>query len=308
VTEIKRTMKERLPARWQSYARRGGRLRWITKARNLRQEGDGAWRGKPLRQARYVLFDPEVDSYTYALANTDELAERLAEVLERPVEEIDAHLEEGLGDPELGAGLARDVGWRALFVKRRPPLPSHHLSAWVIIRLRKPTLVVETGILHGLGSRTILRALELNRAEGAAGELISFDIAAGAGDLLVTPRLRAAWTPVYEPTPRALAPHLRGRQVDLFIHDSVQDHDHLRAEVEAVLPFAAPAAILMTVAGWSGVFAELSAGLEAQSWTFHERPADHFYRGRTIGWLRLAPRPDAKTAGRARDAAPGPVA
>jgi hypothetical protein len=211
-------------------------------------------------------------------------------VLERPAEELDRHLQEALGDPELGPALARDIGWRALFVKRRPPLPSHHLSAWIVVRACKPAFVVETGILEGLGSRAILRALQLNGEEGSPGTLMSFDVLPGAG-VLVPDRLRGGWQPVYEPTPQALRGNLDGRRVDLFLHDSVPDPDHLRAELEAILPHAGPGAVLMPVAGWTGVLEEIAAPLGARCETFRERPADHFYSGRKVSWMRLPPGP-----------------
>jgi hypothetical protein len=293
-------LKRLLPNRIRLYLRRLGRLRWITKARTLRSEGAGAWEGRPLRQARYVLLDPEVDTYTYPVANVEELSADLAEVLDRPTEEVDSHLHEALEDPELGAGLAGDIGWRVLYLKRRPALPSHHLSAWAIIRTCKPRFVVETGILEGLGSRTMLRALELNAEEGAAGRLMSFDVLPGAG-VLVPERLRERWQPVYEHAPEALVTHLEGHEVDLFLHDSTQEADHLRAELDAVTPHLAPCAVLMTLIGWSGVLEDLAARVGARCRTFRERPADHFYAGRRVSWMRLRPPP-------APDAAPGPTA
>jgi hypothetical protein len=259
----------------------------VTKARILRASGPGAWAGRPLRQARYVLFDPEVDSFTYALANADELAEVLAELLGCDPAEVRARIDEGLSELELGDNLARDIGWRGFAQKRRPQLPSHHLAAWAIARIRKPSLVVETGILNGLGSRTILCALERNAEEGAPGRLVSFDVVKGAGEMLVPERLRGAWTPVYEPTPQALAPNLGEQPVDFFLHDSVQSHEHLQAEVEAMLPLMAPGGILTTTVGWSSYLEERAAELGGTHGGFRERPADHFYTGRTLAWLRL---------------------
>jgi hypothetical protein len=297
---VKRIVKRLAPERLRLYVRRAGRLRWVTKARILRSYGLGAWSGKPLRCLRYVLLDPEVDTFTYRLANSGELIRQLAAVLDLPAETLAPYLEEAMSDPELGSALTRDIGWRALFVKRCPPLPSHHLSAWIIIRACKPSLVVETGILEGLGSRAILRALQLNDEEGSPGRLMSFDVLPGAG-VLVPDRLRSRWEPIYEPTPQALSAHLQGRRVDLFLHDSVPDPEHLRSELEAVMPYANAGAVLMTVAGWTGVLEKLAEPLDARCETFAERPADHFYSGRKVSWMRLPAAP-------ARGAAPAPAA
>jgi len=288
---MKQALKRLIPERARLYLRRANRFRWITKARVLRASGAGAWEGRPLRKARYVLWDPEVDTFTYAIANLEELAAQLALLLDRPASELEAHLAAALDDPELGPRLSEDIGWRALFTKRRPPLPSHHLSAWAIIRTRKPGLVVETGILEGLGDRIMLRALQRNAEEGSPGRLVAFDIMPGSGRALVPERLRAGWEPIYEPTPQAFRSHLAGLEVGLFLHDSVQEADHLRSEVEEILPRMEANGVLMTVAGWTGVLEEESARLGGRCQTFHEHPVDHFYSGRTLSWMRLPDRP-----------------
>lgn len=284
---MKSKLKRLVPERARLYLRRAGRLRWLTKARVLRAEGPGEWRGRPWRQLAYVLLDPEVDTFTYSPANTGELLERLARVLGRPPEELAGYLAEAESDRELGAAVAADIGWRVAFLKRRQRLPAHHLSAWIVIRATKPQLVVETGILEGLGSRTMLQALRRNGAEGQPGRLASFDVLPGAGEPLVPERLRGGWEPTYEPTPDSLRNHLEGREVGLYVHDSVPTGEHLRAELEQVLPRAAPGAVLMTATGWAGVLEELGAGLGVAVETLRERPRDHFYGGNVVSWLRL---------------------
>src|SRR5438105_2401515 len=46
------------------------------------------------------------------------------------------------------------------------------LLMYVLTRFKRPELVVETGVMHGLGSSFILRALERN----ASGRLVSIDL------------------------------------------------------------------------------------------------------------------------------------
>jgi len=305
-SDLKQTLKRAAPERTRLYIRRVNRLRWVTKAKVLRDHGAGPWEERPLRRARYVLSDPEIDTFTYPVANLAEMSELLSEVLvEHSTDELQGYLDEALAEPELGPLLSRDVGTGAIYMKRRPPLPAHHLAAWALIRARKPKLVVETGILEGLGSRTMLCALRRNSEEGHRGRLTSFDILPGAGRKLVPERLRGFWEPIYEPTPEALTGNLEGLEVDFFLHDSVQEYDHLAAEVGAVLPFMAPGGILMTVAGWTGLLDELAERLKGHSRTFQERPLDHFYSGRNLSWMRLPLDFDGAAS---RDALPGPRA
>jgi Methyltransferase domain len=268
--------------------RRLGRLRWVTKGRNLRRAGLGPWQGRPVRVASFVLLDPEVDTYSYWIENGDELAERLAQVLGRSKSELLALLQEARDDIELGERLTRDIGWRVLFFKRRPPLAGHHLAAYAVVRALAPDVAVETGILDGLGSRTILRALQRNAEAGRQGRLWSFDVMPGAG-ALVPARLATRWTPVYESSERALPRLLTQRPLDFFIHDSLPEPEHQRLELEAALDNARPGALVMTVHGWTGVLRELARARGLSYEDFHERPRDHFYHGRHLAWTRVPP-------------------
>lgn len=265
--------------------RRLGRMRWITKARNLKSAGAGAWGGRPARIVGYVLFDPEVDTYSYDIDNKDELAERLGLLTERPADEIRRYIGEAETEPELNDRLTRDIGWRLLFFKRRPPLAGHHLAAYAIVRAVKPAVAVETGILDGLGSRAMLAALERNAGEGPDGHLWSFDVMPGAGTL-VPGRLRGRWTPVYQSTEQGLPEFVAERQLDFFLHDSLPDPGYQRFELETALAHAQPGAVLMTTHGWSGVLEELSRSAGLSYADFHERPHDHFYKGRHLAWAR----------------------
>ena len=199
----------------------------------------------PLRALAYVAWDPEVDTFTYDLANVKDLELALARVLDLAVSDVRRAMSELDAEPELNERLAADVRWRPRF-KRRPSLPAHHRSAWVITRLLRPQCVVETGILDGLGSRVILAALQRNAYEGDDGELISFDVMPGVG-ALVPNRLRARWRPVYEPTETALRARLRGRRVGLLAHDSDPSARHQQLEFGAALDHGADSLALMTV-------------------------------------------------------------
>jgi hypothetical protein len=277
---VKERLKALLGERGRGYARRLGRLRYPTKARKARAAG---WtpRTHPGGWLREVVLSPEVDTYSYEVANREELAAVLADVLDRPPADTRAALEEVRADPELGERLARDVGHRVLWLKRRPPLAAHHLSMWVAVRLLRPRLVVETGVLDGLGSRTILRALERNAAEGHDGRLVSFDVLPTAG-ALVPPRLAGRWERIIEPCPEGLA-RLGDATVDVFLHDSLPTPEQARAELGWALDHGCGLAI--NPHGWTGVAEELAAARGGRAVRFAERPDGHFYEGRQIAYL-----------------------
>ena len=257
-------MKRLLPERLRLYLRRFGRLRWVTKARKLRAEGGDQWSW--LRRTRYVLADPEVDTYTYEVANQDELAEVLGRVVDRPAGDVSRLMGQAQADHALGRGLARQIGWRALYMKPRPSLPAHHLAAWVLIRTQRPEVAVEAGVLEGLGSRVMLRALELNARDGSDGVLVSLDTLPNAGHALVGAQLAARWEPVCAPAP---------------------DRAHILSELEALRPLLSPGAVLMTVHGWTGALEEFASMHGGTVERFKEQPRDHFYDGRDLGWLRM---------------------
>jgi hypothetical protein len=282
VGRLKDFVKRLVGERGRMLVRRFGRLRWVVKARRVRGADTDAWRGKPLRAARYVTWDPEIDTYSYALGNEDELAEGLARLLGVPVGDVRGFIREAHDDPSI----ARDVGWHVWHHKRRPPLVAHQLSAYVSVRALKPEVCVETGILDGLGSRTILRALARNAAEGAPGRLYSFDVMPGAG-WLVPPDLRERWTPIIADAAGELEAGAVREAPGFYLHDSLPDLDYQRRELEWAFGAGEPGAVVMTVHGWSDVLQDMAASAGGRVFTFSERPVDHFYGGETIAVARL---------------------
>ncbi len=282
-------MKERLKAladqRGRLYVRRLGRLRLITKSRKAWATGSRPHR-EPGVWLREVILSPEVDTYSYALENVDEVATTLARALDTAAPTVRDVLDEALSDPDLGDRIAADIGHRALWLKRRPPLAGHHLAAWAIVRLTRPALVVETGILDGLGSRTILRALQRNGDEGHEGRLVSFDVLPAAG-ALVPDRLASRWRRVIEATETGLEGQLGGERVDVFLHDSQQTAASQRFEFGWALEHGVRVAL--TTADWTGVIDELAVTHGIRSAHFEDQPRSHFYGGRHIGLLVREP-------------------
>jgi Methyltransferase domain len=149
------------------------------------------------------------------------------------------------------------------------------------VRALKPSVCVETGILDGLGSRTILRALARNAAEGSEGRLWSFDVMPGAG-WLVPDALRDRWTPVIGDAVEALEAGTVPEAPGFYLHDSLPDPDYQRRELEWAYATGTPGAVVMTTHGWSEVLQDIAAASGGRSVTFRERPVRHFYCGRTI--------------------------
>jgi methyltransferase family protein len=254
------------------------RFAWHGKLKRLRMYGTAPRSSVGLR---YMALDPELDNFTYDIANRSELAGTLAEVLQVDRETVAGYIAEGDADPRV----VRPTSGRPILRLRHKRVmhPGRRLGWYVTARVLKPELIVETGIHGGLGSRLLLLALMRNREEGAAGELISIDIDDGAG-VLVEKALRADWRPVFGSTYDVLKPAIAGRKVGMLIHDSDHTYECERFEFEAALDAAAdPIALISDNAHASTALPDLAAEREMPYGYFHETPRDHFYPGAGLG-------------------------
>ena len=229
--------------KWEFRIRQMRRLRWITKYRLMRSFNADVG---ALRRLAYVLFDPELESFSFDLADEDAIVAALAVALGCPERELAGYADETRSDPELNERLTRRVRWRLDF-KRHMPIGSR-LAWYVTARALKPEAIVETGIYMGLGSLVLLRALERNAQEGHPGELMSFDANPLSG-WLVRDELRGRWRRVIGLTSITLSAALTGRSVGMLLHDTAHTEETQRIEFEAALANAAPRLVLVDGSG-----------------------------------------------------------
>ena len=250
------------------------RLRWMRKARIARSYG-ASLRRDPLTVLGFVVLDPEVDTFTYDLANEHELVNVTARALGMTPKRVAALFDEARGDPLLGPGLHKRVRWRFDF-KRRVRFGRRY--AWyAIAREVKPAVIVETGIKDGLGSVLLLRALQRNAAEGSPGRLISFDLYPDKG-WLVPDALRERWRPIFASTGDALGPALDGLEVGMLVHDS--DPASAAFEYRTALSHAAPRlALVAGTAHHSDALRDLCAERGVPYAYFHDQPRRHVSPG-----------------------------
>jgi predicted O-methyltransferase YrrM len=259
-----KALKRIIGPEWRFRAHRFGRLRWWTKYRIMRTcNANVGWRTR----AAYVLFDPEIESHSFELENEAEVIAALAAALGHPVAELSGYAAETHVDPELNQLLRRHLRWR-LDTKRQPPL-GNRLAWYVMVRARKPRLVVETGIYLGLGSLALLRAIERNAQEGEPGELISFDILRSSGTIVREP-MRRHWRKIIGSTRDELLPALAGRNVDMLFQDTPHTEENQRFEFGAALAHAAPGLLLLDSSG--GHAPTLRALCAEQGGAFHAIP------------------------------------
>jgi hypothetical protein len=274
---FKELLKRAIGPKWQARVHRLSRLRWITKYKLMREYGTDI----SLRhRAAYVLMDPETESFSYELDNQAEVIAALASALGRPQSEFASYAGEIERDPELNAVLRQHL--RSRFdVKHQPPL-GHRIAWYVMARALKPELIVETGIYYGLGSLTLLRALEQNRRDGGAGELISIDNNPHAGGM-VRDALTANWRRLTGFTSDRLLPAIEGRRVGMLFHDTPHTEENQRFEFGAALSHAAERLVL--VDGSGGLTDVLQTVAAERNAAYHRLPVrsrDHIYPGLDI--------------------------
>ena len=153
---------------------------------------------------------------------------------------------------------------RAMVAQRRRhvnPAPWNEFL-YVLVRIARPAVFVETGVFDGQSSAIILQAMEDN----GSGELYSIDLPATRPIEGSTHRMReSSLPPGQQPgwlVPERLRPryHLRlgdARQlvpqlldelpeIGAFFHDSLHTYDHMRFEYEAAWPHLVDGGLLIS--------------------------------------------------------------
>jgi hypothetical protein len=256
------------------------RLRWFAKLSDLRAYG-ASIRRDPRVALTHLFVDPEVDNFTYPIANEAALIEFVATSVGLDRREVQEYVAQAHTDDVLRQVLRpRIPPWR----RKRTLHPGRRLAWFSFARALKPAVVVETGIHNGLGSVLLLRALELNAAEGSPGRLISFDINAHAGRF-VPESLRANWKPVFEPTYDSLERELAGLEVGMVIHDSDHTYECEHFEMTTAIAHAAPRlALVSDNAHATTALRDVCASLGVPYHFFKEEPRNHFYPGAGVGF------------------------
>lgn len=131
---------------------------------------------------------------------------------------------------------------------------------WVVVRARRPELVVETGVAAGYTSAHLLTALALN----GTGTLHSIDPGIGKQDdrlgWLVDDAVRGRWT-LHRRRSRAALPKLVAGGVDVFVHDGLHTHPTMRWEAgTAGAQLRAGGALLVDDAERNPAFLDWAAG------------------------------------------------
>jgi Methyltransferase domain len=250
--------------------------RFVYRAKVLLFEERESVRKRPRDSLRFLFRSREVASYSYELANVDELAVVVAEALQVDRAVVERYVRELREDAALyrtlAAGLRRHPG-------RDTPKYGYRIGPYCIARIAKPSRVFELGTYDGTQAVMLLRALARNEEEGAPGTLFTFDVGPKAGWLLDEARtdgLRFVSGDVGE----TLEPLLREHGVDLLIQDIGYAWDGAGPAYEAALRNAGERGlVIFAEVNGKTALSELCAREGGRYSRFEERVLDHFWRG-----------------------------
>ncbi|MDQ3237385.1 MAG: class I SAM-dependent methyltransferase [Actinomycetota bacterium] len=209
----------------------GGSGRRVS-ARTLREFGDLAFGYVDLGREALFGASPDYDTVSWesVLRDLESRGDGVAEILDelalRDLEEATRQILRYVHQEN-----PRGAQWPADSILAR--------CCYLLCRLVRPAIVVETGVAYGVSSAFVLQALE----ENGRGVLHSVDPPplrrgyARSWGVAVPEELKARWT-LHRGTSKRILPGLLEKlgTVDVFLHDSLHTHRNMRREFEAVWP------------------------------------------------------------------------
>lgn len=179
----------------------------------------------------------------------DECVEFLVPLTDAPAESVRTYYREVVNDDHFRADLKAALD-------RTDARPTEFVPNWrdvlyALVRATRPDTVVETGVYDGLSASYMLRAL----ARNDHGTLVSIDIEDTEilpSDLpdvepgwVVPDSLRSRWDLRLGDARTLLPAVVSETTIDLFLHDSNHDADHMTFEFETAAEGMEPGAILL---------------------------------------------------------------
>jgi predicted O-methyltransferase YrrM len=159
---------------------------------------------------------------------------------------------------------------------------ARRIGWYVLIRITRPRLVVETGVHQGVGALVITSALMKNIEEGNHGRYLGIDIDPNSGVLF-----KGEFAEVGDIKIGDSIEILKGLvgPVDLFISDSDHENQYENNEYEAFIPLMQNNSIIISDNSHANsVLADFSLKHNRNYFFFAESPLDHWYPGAGIGF------------------------
>ena len=203
-----------------------------------------------LQELAFALRNPGI-AFSYLRMN-----EKIAQLMETTVEEVNRY-SNSASLVTIGRKVLENFHGRESLVLGPGKKPRKSIVYYLVCRIVKPAIVVETGVQSGMSSAFILQALKDN----GTGSLYSIDwpdkrllAALPSQDRrgmesgwVVPPELTDGWRLITGRSQEKLLPLLKQLEaVDIFIHDSDHSFKNMYEEYETAWPFLKSNGILIS--------------------------------------------------------------
>ncbi len=237
-----------------------------------------------LQILKWGFTSRERENYTYELTegNMLYLANTVAVALGIGLEEVNRYIAEVQRDTALREHILRGIEQSPLrtYADLRVSF-GRRLGWYVIARVLRPKVLVETGIDKGMGSVLLCSALLRNKQEGFAGRYYGTDINPAAGYLLTGP-YKEVGEILYGDSIESLKKFTAA--IDLFINDSDHSDDYEYREYRTIEHKLAPGAFILGDNAHVTDKLAVFAGETGRSFMyFNEEPREHWYPGAGLG-------------------------
>ena len=233
---------------------------------------------------KWMFNSNENTNYTYDLTvqNLDELYKLLESIFNIKYSQVEKYSNELLSNEKLKIYLSTKIESSNLkkFADKEIKF-SRRIGWYIIARIIKPKLIIETGVDKGMGSVILAEAIIKNKLEGYEGEYLGTDINPHAGYL---------FDDIYSENGKILygdsieSLKTIDKQIDLFINDSDHSATYEGREYKTILnKLSANTVILGDNSHSTDELFKFSIQRNRKFVLFRERPKNHWYPGAGIG-------------------------
>ena len=237
---------------------------------------------------RQALVSRETATFTYNLTPQNEsyLLNLTAQILKTDAALVEQYFNELKDNQKFKRSIVQNLSTSNLRKKKDKRCDfGNKLALYAIVRIMKPSVVVENGVEVGFTSVVLCEALRRNKEEGCDGKFIGIDINPAAGHLIkVDTRYDSLWEMKYADAVDCL--NILDEKIDFYFSDGYRSYAYEQAEFAALANKISHKAIVITnKATFSKALLELSKQLKKTYSFFKEHPANHWYEGSGVGFM-----------------------
>lgn len=232
----------------------------------------------------WTVVSHEADNFTYDITDDNKkyLAAFMSEITSTSYQQVHAYMEE----INRNTVILQDVRKKIADTHDRYHIDPNmyfgrRIGWYMLVRICKPKIIVETGVEKGLGACLLTYALMKNAKEGHTGMYYGTEIDPTAGNLFTYPYNTFGKILVGDSV-KSLRQF--SHTIDMFIHDSDHSPEYEMKEYLAVKDkLSKYAYVISDNAHSSNTLFRFAQKTKRHFLFFQEKPKDHWYPGAGIG-------------------------